>query len=160
MIRMRTILVPTDFGPSAGAAWEYAQEMAARFNSRLHLLHVLAPAPFLEDPLGTESVSLQVADLLRESEAGVRKALNRIPVKPSLARRVVRTTVVGVPVDAILAYVEANDIDLVVMGTHGRGLVGHVLLGSVAERVVRRCPVPVTTIHGTARARRPRRGRA
>lgn len=155
------ILVPTDFGPSAGAAWAYAQMLAQKFGSRLYLAHVLAPAPFVSDPFGEERLTLQVADLLRESETEVRRALDRVPVRGSLASRVVRSTRVGKPVDEILKLVRELGIDLVVMGTHGRGPVGHVLLGSVAERVVRRCPVPVLTIHGGRRARKSvRRSRA
>jgi nucleotide-binding universal stress UspA family protein len=56
--------------------------------------------------------------------------------------------VLAAPVEHILEYICANEIDLVVMGTHGRGTVGHLLLGSLAERVVRRAGVPVLTVHG------------
>lgn len=154
---IRAILVPTDFSPAAGAAWNYAQMLAEQFNSRLHLVHVLTPPPFVSDPTGAERLTFQVADLLRESAKAVRRALDRTPVKRELARRVVRATVTGKPLDEILKYVDARAIDLVVMGTHGRGAVQHAFLGSVAERVVRHCPVPVITIHGAARRRGGRR---
>ena len=58
------------------------------------------------------------------------------------------------PVSEILDAIANDGIDLVVMGTHGRGMVEHVLLGSVAERVVRRSPVPVLTVHGLRGANR------
>lgn len=148
-MRIRTILVPTDFGPSSRAAWNYAQEIAIRFNSKLHVVHVLTPPPFVEDPLGADRLAMQLADLLKESARDVERALSRLVARPALERRVVRRMVTGKPVDEILRYVRAHRIDLVVMGTHGRGPIKHVLLGSVAERVVRHCPVPVVTLHGS-----------
>jgi nucleotide-binding universal stress UspA family protein len=156
MIRMRTILVPTDFGPSAARAVEYAQLLAGRFDSRLHLLHVLAPAPIAVDPLGARGLSLGVAELLRDCEEQCRKQLDGVRIGPSLARRVTRTVLTGQPVATILDYVDANGIDIVVMGTHGRGPVQHVILGSVAERVVRHCRAPVLTVHAAARRGRGR----
>ena len=158
-MRIRAILVPTDFSPSARAAWMYAQVLADRFGSRLHLMHVLTPPPFVSDPSGARGLALQVADLLRESEVLVRRSLDRVPVRRDLAKRVTRTTAVGKPVEAILNYVTSKRIDLVVMGTHGRGPVQHVLLGSVAERIVRHCPVPVLTVHRSARRTRNPRSR-
>ena len=61
------------------------------------------------------------------------------------------STAIGTPVDRILDYIDKSHIDLAVMGTHGRGPVGHLLLGSVAERIVRRSPVPVLTVKGDVR---------
>jgi nucleotide-binding universal stress UspA family protein len=156
MIRIRTILVPTDFGDSAKCAWEYAQVLAQQFNSRVHLVHVLTPPALAADPLGARQLGMGVAELLRECEEDCRKALDKIPVPRQLERRVVRKLLNGPPVAQILDYVDAHDIDLVVMGTHGRGPVQHVLLGSVAERVVRHCPVPVLTVHTTGRVLRDR----
>ena len=156
MIRIRTILVPTDFGESAKCAWEYAQTLATPFNSRLHLIHVVTLPTIAADPLGARQLGMGVAELLRECEEDSRKALEKIPTSRSLEGRVTRKLLNGPPVAAILDYVEANDIDLVVMGTHGRGPVQHVLLGSVAERVVRHCPVPVLTVHTNRRVLRGR----
>ena len=61
-------------------------------------------------------------------------------------------TAIGTPVDQVLAYVGTERVDLIVLGTHGRGMVGHLLLGSVDERVVRRSSVPVLTVHGAPQA--------
>jgi len=74
--------------------------------------------------------------------------------------RVVTRAVIGTPVDQILATIAEHNIDLVVLGTHGRGMVGHLLLGSVAERVIRRSPVPVLTLHGDARTAELKRAAA
>ena len=66
-MRIERILVPTDFSAPAAAAWKYAQWLAGRFKSRIHLLHVVT-LPYLYDPWGTESVALRMGDLLAQSE--------------------------------------------------------------------------------------------
>jgi nucleotide-binding universal stress UspA family protein len=158
--RIRTILVPTDFSEPAAAALQYAQMLAGQFKSRLHLLHVVA-WPYLYDPWGTQSMALRVADLLAGSEAAARRQLQTfVPKSGPLRGHVMTATATGVTVDQILRYVSAKHIDLVVMGTHGRGMVGRLVLGSVAGRLVQCSPVPVLTVHGRVRAatRRKRRG--
>lgn len=153
MIRIRTILVPTDFSEPSKAAWRYAQTLAAAFKSRVHLLHVIA-TPYHYDPWGTETATLSLAALLSRSEETARKGLARlVPGKGRLAGRIVTATATGIAVDQILEYIRAKRIDLVVMGTHGHGMVEHLLVGSVAERVVRRSPVPVLTVHSALKAR-------
>ena len=154
----RRILVPTDFSESAQAAWRYAQMLAGQFNSRIHLLHVVG-LPYLYDAGGTEAAALRMAELMAQSEDMARARLRKlVPKAGPLARRVTAATATGITVEQILEYIAAERIDLVVMGTHGRGLVGHLLLGSVAERVVQQAPVPVLTVHGAGR-RAPRRKR-
>jgi nucleotide-binding universal stress UspA family protein len=88
-------------------------------------------------------------------ETSARQALDDLGKKLDLGpdRLTVRTSV-GTPVAEILDAITEDGIDLVVMGTHGRGMVEHLLLGSVAERVVRRSPVPVLTVHGLPSAAR------
>jgi nucleotide-binding universal stress UspA family protein len=155
--RIRTILVPTDFSDPAAAAWRYAQVLARQFKSRIHVLHVVA-LPYLYDAWGTRGVTLRMGDLLAQSEAAALEQLQTfVPRTGPLARRVVAATAVGIPVEQILDYVSAKHVDLVVMGTHGRGVVGHLLLGSVAERLVQRSPVPVLTLHGPQPAARRRK---
>ena len=78
-----------------------------------------------------------------QKDAQVRLA-NAIPAEDR-ANAVVTSTIAS-PVPEILRYAGANDIDLIVMGTHGRGGVSHMLLGSIAEKVVRRAPCPVLTV--------------
>jgi nucleotide-binding universal stress UspA family protein len=150
MIPIQNILVPTDFSEPAEAALEYAKTLAQEFNSRVHLLHVV-PEPYVY-PWGTELSTLPLADLITQSEEAARDRLHQIaPASGPLAGRVEVATAIGTPVERILDYVTSQRIDLVVIGTHGRGMVGHLLLGSVAERIVRRSPVPVLTVHSVPR---------
>lgn len=147
MIQLRRILVPTDFSPPAQTALAYAKTLAAEFGSRLYLLHVIATP---EVSWGAEASTYSWPTLLADLEKDARTQLqDLIAAGDPVADRVTMETMTGVPVDGILDYAETHQIDLIVMGTHGRGMVGHLLLGSVAERVVRRSPAPVLTLHET-----------
>jgi nucleotide-binding universal stress UspA family protein len=158
--RIHSILVPTDFGEAAAAALAHAKALAERFNGRLYLLHVI-PDPFRYDAWGLEGVSVRTAELLRQSEKAARTALAKLaPAKGRLAGRITTATATGAPVEQILKYAERKRVDLIAIGTHGRGALGHLLLGSVAERVVRHARVPVVTVRAAASRRAPARGRA
>lgn len=147
MVSIRQILVPTDFSDSANTALNYARMLAGEFGSHLHLFHVV-PEPYVY-PWGTEISTLPLADLLSQSEALASTRLGElVPADQAPKGGITTSTAIGTPVDRILDYINEAKIDLVVMGTHGRGAVGHLLLGSVAERVVRRSPVPVLTVKG------------
>lgn len=146
MIELRNILVPTDFSEPADRALDYAKILALEFSSHLHLVHVV-PVPQIG--WAAESDVLSWSTFLANAEANSRVQLERL-VRPDdpLSDRVTTAVMVGVPLASLLDYVSAQHIDLIVMGTHGRGGVSHLLLGSVAERVVRFAPVPVLTIQG------------
>lgn len=147
MVAIRRILVPTDFSEPAEAALRYARALAEEFGSTLHLMHVV-PEPYIY-PWGTEISTMPLVDLLTSSEAQAAERLKTLAADTgTLKDRVKTSTAIGTPVDKILQQVADDGIDLVVMGTHGRGAVGHLLLGSVAERIVRRSPVPVLTVKG------------
>jgi universal stress protein A len=145
MVTIRNILVPTDFSEPATAALRYARALADEFGSHLHLFHVV-PEPYVY-PWGTEVSTLPLVDLLNQSEALSKQRLDELVPKASApAGGLTTSTAIGSPVEAILDYVTRANIDMVIIGTHGRGAVGHLLLGSVAERIVRRSPVPVLTV--------------
>lgn len=145
MIAIRRILIPTDFSDPAAAALTYARALAERFDSELHIFHVV-PEPYVY-PWGTEVSTMPLVDLLNQSEQLARTRLAElVPADAAPAGGVTTSTAIGTPVDRILDYITEMKIDLVVMGTHGRGAVGHLLLGSVAERLVRRSTVPVLTV--------------
>jgi nucleotide-binding universal stress UspA family protein len=152
MVTIRHILVPTDFSDPANDALKYARALAEEFGSHLHIFHVV-PEPYVY-PWGTEISTLPLADLLAQSEELSNTRLAElIPKDQSPKGGLTTSTAIGTPVDRILDYIDRSHIDLVVMGTHGRGPVGHLLLGSVAERIVRRSPVPVLTVKGDAPSR-------
>jgi nucleotide-binding universal stress UspA family protein len=150
MVSIRRILVPSDFSEPAAAALKYARALAEEFGSHLHIFHVV-PEPFVY-PWGTEISTMPLVDLLAQSEALSNTRLAELIPKDQAPKGGLTTsTAIGTPVDQILDYIDDSHIDLVVMGTHGRGPVGHLLLGSVAERIVRRSPVPVLTVKGDVR---------
>lgn len=145
MVAIRRILVPTDFSDPADAALRYGRAFAEEFGSTLHLLHVV-PEPYIY-PWGTEISTMPLVDLLTQSETQAAERLKHLAEDTgALKGRIKTATAIGTPVDRILQYIADEGIDLVVMGTHGRGAVGHLLLGSVAERIVRRSPSPVLTV--------------
>ena len=157
MVSLRNILVPTDFSAPAEAAWRYALTLAAHFKSRVHVLHVVAE-PYAYPWGSNEMSTLPMADYLSQAEEAARERLATfVAAATDHGRRVRAVTKVGAPVEQILDYADAHKIDLIVIGTHGRGLVGQMLLGSVAERVVRRAKAPVLTVHHPpVRSRRAR----
>jgi nucleotide-binding universal stress UspA family protein len=155
MIPIQRILVPTDFSDPAAAALRLAASFAKEFDARLYLLHVV-PEPYAY-PWGTELSALPLNDILAQSEDAARQHLQVIAAETGIpANRLDVQVLVGTPVDQVLAHAKEQQIDLIVLGTHGRGLVGHLLLGSVAERVVRRSTVPVLTVHGDSPAEQSR----
>jgi nucleotide-binding universal stress UspA family protein len=159
--RIRNILVPTDFSEPALAAWRYAKGFARHSKARLHLLHVIGD-PYLYGDWGTEGAALRMDQLLAEARRASERGLAAwASGSGGAARRIATATAMGPIVTRILDYAARHRIDLIVIGTHGRGFVGHFLLGSVAERVVQRSPVPVLTVHGdSGPARGTRRARA
>jgi nucleotide-binding universal stress UspA family protein len=145
LIEIRTILAPTDFSSHATCAVRYACALAERFGATLHLLHVLSDVvPAGPDPM---VAAVLPPEYYRESEQAARKALAAI-LDPSWGRPAAVESSVrwGVPVDAVIEHAETHAVDLIVVATHGRTGLSHVLLGSVAERIVREAPCPVLTI--------------
>ncbi|WP_433634550.1 universal stress protein [Halomicrococcus sp. NG-SE-24] len=133
------ILVPTDGSTATQEAAKHAIDVAGKYGATVHALYVV----------GTER--LERSDATREElEAEGREATEALVDRADDAGVDVVTAVEdGRPSDRILEYVDDEDVDLVVMGTRGRTGVGRVLLGSVAERVVRRADVPVMTVRAS-----------
>lgn len=143
MIALKRILVPHDFSETSAAAVRYAVALARNFGTQLYFLHVGRQAVNefdVEFPIGFESAI----------EDGIHERLLHV-VTPEEGAELNLEFVVrsGVPAAEIVRYAEDASIDLIVMGTHGRGFVGHVMMGSVAERVVRTAPCPVLTVRNS-----------
>ncbi len=148
MIELKKILVPTDFSDYSKFALKYACELAGRFEADLHVLHVLqdlvamVPEPGMAFPLPGD----YMAELKESSERALSKLIDSAELSDT---NVVRETREGPPFLEIIRYAKENNIDLIVMGTHGRTGLAHALLGSVAEKVVRKAPCPVLTVRTT-----------
>ncbi|MFD1648064.1 universal stress protein [Haloarchaeobius litoreus] len=133
------ILVPTDGSECATSAVGYAEDLASHYDATVHVLSVLDSRSAENAPEQEQSGSRAEAIV---DEAGAEVSEADLPVE-----RAVRS---GVPYRVILEYVSDADIDIVVMGTHGRTGVERYLLGSVTEKVLRRSDVPVLTVRDTA----------
>ena len=144
MIALKKILVPTDFSECSEVATKYARALSQAFRAELHLIHVLEnPYALLADPMSFAPPPNFYEDL----EAQTRDRLKQIcadwePPQP----HVELVTSQGSAFVDIVRYAREHNIDLIVMGTHGRGAIAHMLMGSVAEKVVRKAPCPVLTV--------------
>ena len=142
MIRLKTILVPTDFSECSEAAVKYGLALAEAFGASVHVLSVVENPYTL--PWATEGLSAPIGEMLSDWEVQAKRRLAE--TVPATGPRTILATCVGSPNVEIVRYAREHQIDLIVLGTHGRGLIGHMLLGSVAERVVRTAPCPVLVV--------------
>ena len=144
---IQKILVATDFSDPSENARKYACELANRTGAELHLLHVVVPlaVPAMGAPsVGYIEDTEAIAAAVKQSESDLDKLLD--PEWRS-EHRVVSAVMVGTPVFEILKYAKDNHINMIVMGTYGRTGLTHLLMGSVAENVVRKAHCPVLTVH-------------
>ena len=145
MLEIRSILAPTDFSAHSEQAVRYACGLAERLGAELHLLHILSEIlPAGPDPL---LMPVMPPEYYEENEERARETLGRF-LQPGWGTpgSVVTAVRWGSPVEAIVAYAEEFKVELLVIATHGRTGLSHVLLGSVAERIVREAPCPVLTV--------------
>ena len=149
--RFTHILVPMDFSPPSDAALATAKELAQRFHARLSLLHAVT------DPTATGvwTPDVYVAANPETQERFLREATQRLRGSVTEAERerfrVAFEARIGGAADVIQEFAREQGVTLIVMGTHGRTGLMHMLLGSVAERTVRMAPCPVLTTHAEDR---------
>jgi nucleotide-binding universal stress UspA family protein len=145
MILLKNILVATDFGDASEAALAYGRDLARSYDATLHVLHA---ADNVLDRYAGETSAFVLPDVQVQMEATARERVRALLTEED--RRLLRAKAVVVtslsPAETITEYAKACAIDLIVMGTHGRRGFEHVLMGSVAERVVRCAPCPVLTV--------------
>jgi len=149
MIQVKHILVPTDFDQTSSLALDYARELASLFKAKLSVAHVVNDVFALRG--GTEGSVGAFPQLQRELEDEARSQIDALLTDTE--RKAAMTTVVLVassPAQALVDYARTSQIDLIVMGTHGRGGAPAAVIGSVAERVVRTAPCPVLTVRRPA----------
>lgn len=144
-IELKRICVPTDFSDNAAHALIYGTTLAQTFKAELHLLHVVQDIDaFVTEPTGLagwSSVEI-LQDMTKAAADQIAEDASKLPADLEVVK-VVRS---GVPFHEINRYADKEEIDLVIMGTHGRTGLKHFFVGSVAERVVRSCPCPVLTV--------------
>ena len=147
-IRIERILFPTDYSELAQAALDHAVAMAAAFEAEFHCLHVVDDAYQYWSALGPESIPMgpPPEELLELGRTRMVKFAGEHLT--GLSKPAVTHVAMGRPFAEIIAHARAKDISLIVMGTHGRGAIAHMLLGSTTEKVVRKAPCPVLTVRG------------
>ena len=141
MSRIKTVLVTTDFSETSFRAFGLAAETAEKFGAKLILAHIE------EDrlpPLVLEYTDVDLAEILRRQEERARKKLEEIA--PDLGADVQLEVAKGTPHVEIVRLAEELQVDLIVMATHGRGVISHAILGSTTERVLRHAPCPVLIV--------------
>jgi universal stress protein A len=143
-IRLHRILLPTDFSALSVTATKYACELTAKFDAELHLLHMLE---IHADLTPTFEMGLALPSFTKETKAAAERALAAVLDPQWSAGRSVKLSVLeGSPKLEIIRYAREQHIDLIVLSTHGRTGLPHIVMGSVAENVVRTAPCPVLTV--------------
>ena len=154
----KKILIGTDFSEPSAAALRTAMELARRLGAELFIVHVEEPLPayaFSEGGLP------DLPRLQQEVRGWAERELEQLATQARDAGVPVRTAVLfGTPANTIVETARSEGIDLVVVGTHGRTGLAHVLIGSVAERIVRQAPCPVLTVKNVSRAEQAPRAKS
>jgi len=145
-VTFERILFPTDFSDLGLIALGHTRELVRVFNAELHCLHVVDEAYQYWSTMGPESIPVGPPpdELLKANRSRIEQFceehLADLSPGPILEVRL------GRPFAEIIGYAKENNIDLIVMGTHGRGAIAHMLLGSTTEKVVRKAPCAVLTV--------------
>jgi nucleotide-binding universal stress UspA family protein len=146
MMALKHVLVPVDFSDCSIAAVTHARAFADRFDATLHVLHVVTGP--LHQVWATYAPGADFLDTVQRLEGEARKEIERLsPLADLPPGRLVVATAWGDASEQILKYATAHRSDLIVCGTHGRYGWDRVIMGSVAERLVRLAPCPVLTVH-------------
>ncbi len=144
MVVFKEIIVPTDFSEHSLRALDYAVEIAERFGSELKIIYVIEPLLQAADVSWT---SVDFEQLNQTHKLSAEKQLQQL-VDERLPQDLPADTEIrfGKPFVEILKYAREENADLIVMATHGRGAIAHILMGSTAEKVVRKAPCPVLAV--------------
>lgn len=147
-IRLKRILVGCDFSPDSSLAFQYGLSLAQEFQSELHLVHVIAP-PVYKDLLRPAIESGE--ELAQDSRDRLNEELTKMVPEEARNWCTSKTTLLaGQPHEELTKYAVVNNVDLIILGVRGHGLVETLLVGSTTDRVVRRAPCPVLSASPTA----------
>ncbi|MCF6148562.1 MAG: universal stress protein [Candidatus Kuenenia sp.] len=144
MITVKKILFPTDFSPCAKHALTYALSLATLFKAKLYIIHVI---PKMNIPISAGGVMYPTLKIYKDMEENAKKKMHHLIPKRFLDQIEVENIIVrGTPYVEITKNAKKYNIDIITIATHGRTGISHTLIGSVAEKVVRKAPCPVLTI--------------
>lgn len=153
---LQRIVFPTDFSELSLKALSYARSLSDSFGAELHCLHIVDEAYQYWSALGPESIPVgpPPEDMIKLAADRMEKFQNEhltgLPNQPKVA------VCMGRPFSEIIRYAREIDADVIVMATHGRGAIAHMLLGSTTEKVVRKAGCAVLTVRSeTARFEMP-----
>jgi nucleotide-binding universal stress UspA family protein len=144
MVLLKNILVAIDFSEPSAVALNYGREFARSYGATIHLLHVVQNMMVSYSPeIGVGWPAVQ-----ENFEKDARASLGALITADDRQTLAIVPVVASAPniADGVVDYARHHDIDLIVVGTHGRGIVTKFLMGSVAERVVRTAPCPVLAV--------------
>ncbi len=142
-MQIKTILFPTDFSNGARAAMDHAVSLARDYKARIILLYVIQDISIAEWYIPS---SLSVTDLVEDMQKSAWKEMDKWAAEVAAKVGDVEKAVVrGVPFVEIIRMAKEKNVDMIVIGTHGRTGIDHMLFGSTAEKVVRKAPCPVLT---------------
>ena len=154
MLKLKNVLVPVDFSEDSLNALDYAREFAKSFKAQITVLFVVEPI-YYATPSELYGPTANMALLLEEQREIGKKQLDDLTAELKKKRENVKTVMrTGTPYQAILDTAKRHKADLIIMGTHGRTGLSHMLMGSVAERVVRGAECPVLTVRLGKKRRR------
>ena len=144
MIVLKNILVATDFSEPSANALAYGRDLARAYNATLHVLHVTENIMLRYAP----EVGFAVPEMQRDLDRAARRELDQLIGADNIRNLRVVPAIESATnaAAAIVAYAKAQLIDVIIVGTHGRGAMKQLLMGSVAERVVRTAPCPVLAV--------------
>ena len=140
MIILDSILHPSDFSDNSAQALRYARTLSKLFNAKLHIVNIAEDNP---TAISMEMGGSEGREVKLVSDGLMARHLERNGINPE---DVVAVSIEGDPHEEIVSYAKRHNIDMVVMGTHGRRKITQLFMGSVAERVVRNSPCPVLTV--------------
>ncbi len=144
MIKLKKVLLPTDFSESARHALRYGMSFAKEYGAELVLLHVVEN---LTVGYASDLFPVPMAEVFQEISGYAKTELAKLGEEARGRGLAVREEVVqGKPSAEIIRFAAENDVDMIVLGTHGKGMLDQALFGSTTERVVRRSPCPVLTV--------------
>jgi nucleotide-binding universal stress UspA family protein len=148
-MRIKTILFPTDFSQGARAAMDYALSLARDFQAKLILLYVIQDISIAEWYIPS---SISAADLVEDMQKSAWKEMEKWADEAAgKVAEVEKIVLRGVPFVEIIKTAKDKNADMIVIGTHGRTGIDHMLFGSTAEKVVRKSSCPVLTVRMTGK---------